>query len=282
MRAAVVIRTKDEAERLRLTLTSLCTQTQNAEVIVVNDGSSDSTPAVLKEASEWMPLRVITHPTARGRSAASNAGAAAASSDLLIFFDGDTLAGPAVVERHLALHEANANILGRGETFHVRRSNVAHVTRELILGDFARIDGLAMPGIYPGVAARQLYELEMDALHRHPGSRILWAAACGGNFSVPRTAFLEAGGFLEELDLNEHRELALRLYEAGSRMLPVDGARSYHLIAGPRRDPLVDRAWEEIFYRKHPIPEVKRLSALWASLTSGQQVDSLTVLEARC
>ena len=37
MSLSVVIRSKDEAERLRLTLTSLARQTQPAEVVVVND-----------------------------------------------------------------------------------------------------------------------------------------------------------------------------------------------------------------------------------------------------
>lgn len=279
MRATVVIRTKDEAERLRLTLTSLTRQTSAAEIVVVNDGSTDATATVLAEASATLPLHVVTHAVARGRSAASNAGARCASGEVVLFLDGDTLAGPHVVARHLALHERSAAAIGRGETFHLRRSQVAHVTRDDILEDFARVDALAAPGIYPGTAARRLYELEMEALHRQPESRVLWAAASGSNLSVPRAAFLDAGGFLEELDLNEHRELALRLCDAGLRMHPVDGARTYHLISELRRDPLTERAWEDVFYRAHPIPEVKMLSSLFASLVAGRDVESLAELQ---
>ena len=279
MKASVVIRTKDEADRLLLTLTSLTKQTRPAEIVVVNDGSTDSTPAILSEACGWMPLRVIDHATARGRSAASNAGARAASGEIVIFLDGDTLAGPDMVARHLELHAAHANVAGRGETFHLRRSSAQRITRTMILDDFAAVEALSAPGIYPGSASRRIYELEMDALHNHATSGILWAAASGSNFSVRRTAFLEAGGFLEELDLNEHRELALRLCKAGVSMHPVDGARSYHLIAGARRDPLTEGAWQAIFYRAHPIPEIKRLSALWASLVEGRDVVSLTEIE---
>ena len=279
MRASVVVRTKDEADRLLLTLTSLAKQTQPAEIVVVNDGSTDSTPAILAEAGNWMPLRIVEHATPRGRSAASNAGARAASGEVVILLDGDTLAGPDMVARHLELHAARTNVAGRGETFHIRRSNAQRITRAMILEDFATVDALSAPGIYPGSASRRIYELEMDALHNHPTSGILWAAASGSNFSVPRATFLEVGGFLEQLDLNEHRELALRLCKAGVSMRPVDGARSYHLIAGLRRDPSVERAWEDVFYRAHPIPEIKRLSALWASLVEGRDVASLTEIE---
>ena len=41
MRASVIVRSKDEADRLRPTLTSLAKQTGAVEVIVVDDGSTD-------------------------------------------------------------------------------------------------------------------------------------------------------------------------------------------------------------------------------------------------
>jgi GT2 family glycosyltransferase len=312
MRASVVIRTKDEARRLRLTLTSLSAQTVPARVVVVNDGSSDDTRDVLREAEQWVELVQVEHASARGRSAASNAGARAARGEVLIFLDGDTLAGPELVERHLAVHE-NPNVIGRGETFHVRSTRLLRdpetlepwpgeehtlaerprdeqermrLTRDTILHDFESIERRASVGIYPGSGARRVYELEMDALCNHPDSTVLWAAACGSNLSVRRAQFLEAGGFLEELDLNEHRELALRLYARGLRLVPVPGARTYHLIHGVTRNPLEERAWEEIFYRAHPIPVVKLLPVLWASLApdstipSDERILSIPELEA--
>ena len=305
MHASVVVRTKDEAERLRLTLTSLARQSVAAEVVVVDDGSSDRTPEVLAAAAGDLALRVVTHAAARGRSAASNAGAARASGDVLVFLDGDTLAGPAVVERHLALHAAQPHAIGRGETYHLRGTRFfrdpeegtpwpggearllgrearqlarMRVTRRAIVEDFASIDASAEPGVYPGIAARRLYELEMEALHSDPRCGVLWAAASGSNFSVQKEAFERAGGFREDLDLNEHRELALRLYRDGLRLVPVDGARTYHMTHRTAlRDPLVQREWEQIFYRAHPLPEVKLLARFWASLAPRSAIP----LEAR-
>jgi len=283
-----------------------------AQVVVVNDGSSDDTRDVLREAVRLLDLVTVEHTTARGRSAASNAGARAATGDVLIFLDGDTLAGPQLVERHLTVHES-PDVIGRGETFHVRSTRLLRdpetlepwpgeehtlaerprdeqermrITRDTILHDFASIERRASVGIYPGSGARRVYELEMDALHNHPDSTVLWAAASGSNLSVVRSQFHEAGGFLEELDLNEHRELALRLYARGLRLVPVPGARTYHLIHGVTRNPLEERAWEDIFYRAHPVPVVKLLPVLWASLApdstipSDERILSIPELEA--
>ena len=314
MLMSVVVRSKDEADRLRLVLTSLARQTVPAEVIVVNDGSADHTPAVLAEAADWLALNVVNHPTPRGRSAAANAGARAAKGDVVLFLDGDNVAGPELVARHASAHGAGRRRVGRGETFHLRGTRFLRnpetgtpspgnearlarlppgeltrlrVTRSELIEDFVAFARKAAPGIYPGAGPRRLYELEMDALANHPDCAVLWAAASGSNLSVPREEFLGAGGFHEGLDINEHRELALRLCLAGARMVPVEGARTYHLTHRTGwRDPLQDTAWEDVFYRAHPIPAVKLLAVFWAGLSAQDripreaQIKSLPELEA--
>jgi GT2 family glycosyltransferase len=314
MSLSVVIRSKDEADRLRLTLTSLARQTEPAEVVVVNDGSADHTAAVLDEAAGWMPLRVVRHAVPRGRSGASNAGARAASGEVLLFLDGDTLADPDLARRHAAVHAARPGLIGRGETFHLRCTRLLKdpetgapwpgtaeqlnrlppderdrllVTRRQILEDFEAVARRAEPGVYPGVGPRRLQELELDALRGDPDCTVLWAAACGSNLSVPREAFLATGGFDEAIDINEHRELALRLCGAGLRMAPVEGARSYHLThRGGWRDPLVETGWEAVFHAAHPITVVKLLAVFWASLSphgplaAEARIGSLAELEA--
>jgi len=293
MRASVIIRSKDEADRLRLTLASLAAQTEKSEVIVVNDGSSDHTPQVIAEAASELEITAIHHPKTAGRSVAANTGAAMAKGDILLFLDGDTLAAPDLVERHMEQHRQFPNLVLRGGNWHLRcthsfldpetgspkpgeESRVMRmseserarliVTRQQVREDFDAIKRRAQPGIYPGFGPGKLLELEMHALKYHPDCQVLWAAAAGSNQSVHRTAFLEAGGFHPDLSINEHRELALRLCQRGLRMAGTSG-RSYHMIhRSGWRDPLQETDWERIFYDAHPLPEVALLPFFWASL----------------
>ncbi len=292
MKVSVVIRSKDEADRLRLTLASLVRQTEAHEVVVVNDGSSDHTPEVIAAAET--PVIAIHNSQAVGRSAASNAGAAAARGDIVLFLDGDTLAAPNLVAQHMALHRAEPKRVVRGTPHHLRCTRpfldpetgtpqidqvdrVARmsavelarntVTRQQIRNAFHEIDARSQPGIYPGFGPRKLFELEASAFRDTPDCPVLWAAASGANQSVSREAFLDSGGFLPQIDNNEHRELALRLCKQGFGMAYSSG-RSYHMThRSGWRDPLVENNWEAIFFDAHPMPEVALLPLLWASLS---------------
>jgi glycosyltransferase involved in cell wall biosynthesis len=313
MHASVIVRSKDEADRLALTLTSLACQSARPEVVVVNDGSSDHTQEVVTEMAGALDLVAVHHETPAGRSAAANAGAVRACGDILIFLDGDTLAAPDMVARHLERHAQRDGLIVRGETFHLRCTRLfldpergtpkpgeaarvarlsaaeiarSTVTRRQIREAFDEIDARAQGGIYPGFGPRRLYELEMDALTTQPDCGVLWAAASGSNQSLARTAFIESGGFHPDLTINEHRELALRLCKQGLRMAGCTG-RTYHMIhRSGWRDPLLERDWEDIFYAAHPMPEVELMPLLWESLSDTAILDppariaSLPALEA--
>ncbi|MGC2460964.1 MAG: glycosyltransferase family 2 protein [Steroidobacteraceae bacterium] len=294
MSVSVVIRTHDEAPRLRLTLASLKRQERLSEVVVVDDGSTDATADVIAEAETFLPITRLRHPQARGRSAASNAGARAASGKILIMLDGDTPVGPGFAAAHANAH-GGGDVIGRGACFNLRCTRFVYdpeqaipfphcqerllrvgnaerermrVTRADIEHNFASIERRAQPGIYPGLGPARLAEIEMHALRHHPDCDVLWAAATGSNQSVRRDSFLAVGGFHEEMTINEHRELALRLTAHGSRMRPVEQARCYHLThRSGWRSPFEDTRWEALFWARHPLPEVALMSVLWASLS---------------
>ena len=61
---------------------------------MVDDGSTDATAQVVAEAAQFLPLTCVRHARAQGRSAAANAGARAASGEILIFLDGDMPVAP--------------------------------------------------------------------------------------------------------------------------------------------------------------------------------------------
>ena len=78
------------ASMVLLVLDTLAQVTTDCEVIVVDDGSRDYTPEILKMLSARHPaLRVITHAENRGYGAALRAGFGAATKDWIFYTDGD-------------------------------------------------------------------------------------------------------------------------------------------------------------------------------------------------
>ena len=71
------------------------------EVVVVDEGSSDDTPALLARLADAGQVRVVRHDVPRGLPAARNAGAAVASGRYLAWIDDDDLTSPDRLRRQL-------------------------------------------------------------------------------------------------------------------------------------------------------------------------------------
>lgn len=98
MRVTVIMPAKNEAEGLRQTLPRLQAQLPGAELIVVDDGSSDATALVTTEAGG----RALSSPYSMGNGAAIKRGARAASGEVLVFMDADGQHDPAHIPKLLA------------------------------------------------------------------------------------------------------------------------------------------------------------------------------------
>lgn len=85
MRISVVLPAKNEAEGLRKTLPRLVQCQPDADIIVVDDGSTDGTAAVAAEFG----ARVVQAPYSMGNGAAIKRGARAANGDVIVFMDAD-------------------------------------------------------------------------------------------------------------------------------------------------------------------------------------------------
>lgn len=97
MRLSVIVPTLDEAGQIESTLRRA--RTPAAEIVVVDGGSGDRTVELVSPLAD----RVVV--SARGRAAQMNAGARAASGDVLLFLHADTLLPhgfAAAIERALA------------------------------------------------------------------------------------------------------------------------------------------------------------------------------------
>jgi glycosyltransferase involved in cell wall biosynthesis len=97
LKFSIVIPAKNEAEGLAGVLPSLRQLYPDTEVVVVDDGSTDATVQVCKDAG----VEVISHPYSKGNGAAIKTGARAVSGDYVVFMDGDGQHDPADIERLL-------------------------------------------------------------------------------------------------------------------------------------------------------------------------------------
>lgn len=85
MRISLILPAKNEAEGLRKALPGVRQLLPDAEIIVVDDGSTDETAQVARE----LGARVLSSPYSMGNGAAIKRGARAASGEILMFMDAD-------------------------------------------------------------------------------------------------------------------------------------------------------------------------------------------------
>lgn len=94
----IVIPAKSEAESLRTLLPALKQQFPAAQILVVDDGSTDDTVAVCREHA----VMTVSHPYSIGNGAAIKSGARHADCGILVFMDADGQHNPADISRLLA------------------------------------------------------------------------------------------------------------------------------------------------------------------------------------
>ena len=85
MKISVVLPAKNEAGAIEQTIKGIKGLELVHEIIVINDGSTDST----KEIAETAGAKVISHPYSKGNGAAIKTGARNATGDIIIFMDAD-------------------------------------------------------------------------------------------------------------------------------------------------------------------------------------------------
>ena len=90
MGISIILPAKNEAEGLAIVLPKLKAAWPEAEIIVVDDGSSDGTAETCRQSG----VQVLTNPYSMGNGAAIKRGARAATGDTLVFMDADAQHDP--------------------------------------------------------------------------------------------------------------------------------------------------------------------------------------------
>jgi glycosyltransferase involved in cell wall biosynthesis len=97
MHLSIILPCLNEAQSLKTLIPHLKQIYADAEIIVVNDGSSDDSAEIAAQAG----ATVITHPYSMGNGAAIKSGARAANGEILVFMDADGQHAPQDIERLL-------------------------------------------------------------------------------------------------------------------------------------------------------------------------------------
>jgi glycosyltransferase involved in cell wall biosynthesis len=110
--ASLIVITRNSAARLGEPLSSFATQQAplTHEVLVVDNGSRDSTAELIQAAAKKWPHVRLVYESEPGTGRARHAGACASRGEILVFVDGDMVADPGLVARHLEAHAEKAEV----------------------------------------------------------------------------------------------------------------------------------------------------------------------------
>ncbi len=180
------------------------------QVVVVDNGSRDGTPAFLA-SQPW--VEVVTHERNEGFAAGCNAGARRAGNPVVIFLNNDTLLPPGWIDGLVAPF-ADPGVGATGPM-----SNV-------VSGPQLLVDDAYRPQSIEDVVRHA------DAVRRRAAGRTLETGRLVGFCLAVRTeVFAEVGGFDESFGLGgcEDDDLCNRLRSAGWRLLVVEDTFVHHI-----------------------------------------------------
>jgi len=203
-RVSIVIPVMDRADELGRCLASLSRLTypqEKLQVIVVDDGSRDSSPQV---ARQFGALLVPSGGRGRGPAAARNVGASMAQGDILAFIDSDCTASADWLAELIPLFSDPKTAAVGGQ-----------------------VDGMCTE------SAVDRYETVMSSLSLgsrersgSSGDDTFYLPSC--NLLVRRSLFKNIGGFKDEMHVGEDVDLTWRLRDAGWSITYQPLGRVFH------------------------------------------------------
>ncbi|MEV5490608.1 glycosyltransferase [Streptomyces bobili] len=209
---SVIVPAYNEKECIANTLASLARSTHPIEIIIVDDGSTDGTSEISREAAEALGMtnvRVIRQENA-GKPAALNNGVRNASWDIVVMMDGDTVFEPDTVRR-LVQPFADPKVGAVA-------GNAKVGNRDTIIGAWQHIEYVMGFNL-----DRRMYDL-LRCMPTIPG-------AIG---AFRRDAVLEVGGMSEDT-LAEDTDITIAMHRAGWNVVYQEHARAWTEAPGSLR-----------------------------------------------
>lgn len=258
---SIILPTYNQCERLKIVLEILKEQNyekSNYEVIVVDDGSTDTTEQIVNSIESTYDLIYKKHSKNLGRSVTRNTGAEIASGELLIFMDSDRVPGKNFINEHLKLHKGYKGRVVIGNNLELFTSNIEDKVDELIDNFKNNEKKILRQSRYYNYAecVTKIYDDEGKT-----ASGIAWLSLFSGNFSIKKDSFNEVGKF----DINfktwgfENFELGYRLQSKGYEFYYSKNAYNIHLYHGNNRKSPSGNLSYHYFYDKYNSKDIEFL-----------------------
>jgi glycosyltransferase involved in cell wall biosynthesis len=231
MTLSVVLPTRNRAETLRAALEAMARQALPegcaAEVLVVDNGSTDHTARIVAALQPTfpLPLRLVAEPRP-GKPYALNAGIRQARGEWLVFTDDDVIAEPgwlAAIWR--GVRETPAQALAGRVVPHWTDGRPAWLTDKLL----ERLGALG------------LFDFGPQRLTLHPAAREYWWV--GSNIALRRDLLERVGGFDVRRLRGQDTDLYARCAAAGATIVYEPAATVAHRVGADRLTPAYFRAW---------------------------------------
>ena len=199
-KVSVLIPAYNAESTLEPALASMLRQTfGDFEIVVVNDGSTDCTPAILDSFARRDPCVRVIHASHGGIIEALNTGIAGCTGELIARMDADDISHPRRLEMQVALMDARPEVS-------VCSSLVRMFPRAKLLGGLVRYEQWLNSLVTHEQIARDMF---VESPLAHPSAM------------VRRDELLEIGGY-QDHGWAEDYDLWLRYFVAGRRFAKVD------------------------------------------------------------
>ena len=202
---SIVIPCHNRRAALSLTLESLNKQvypSEDFEVIVVDQDSSDGSRDLTHTLKTSFMLRIIEQKNEGGPSVARNEGAAAATGPILLFLDADIVVDPELVNIHLECEKKFPNSLICGRLLPYACANITYLDK--IIEPDSGLDRGNIEGKLP------FYQ------------------AFSGNMSLSKDLFFKIGLFDKDFVSFEDVEFGYRASKLGIKIINCPQAIGYH------------------------------------------------------
>jgi glycosyltransferase involved in cell wall biosynthesis len=237
-KVSIIIPVYNRKDKLGKTIAALTHSTyplELMEVIIADDGSSDSPEELIPIFEKYFPIHHVFQEDLGYRlSEVRNLGVNSGIHDCTIILDCDMLPLPTLVESYMQyMHISNRLLLIGGR----RYVNTDSFSMEEIVKDIVPVLQLPSQCVdtgrepkgdeAPSEDWRYKYYLENENLK---SSKYPFRFSCGGNICFHQSLFDEIEGFDESFTAwgAEDQEFGYRAYRAGAWFIPVNGAEALH------------------------------------------------------